>query len=84
MPPATFYHGTSIETAFKIQETGFRDDVSGSNVGALLGPGVYCTTTLEKSLYYVKQKPHHGVIFELPVELDRCKELKQGDPMMTT
>jgi hypothetical protein len=84
MPPATFYHGTSIEAAFKIQKTGFRVDLAGSNAGALLGPGVYCSTTLEKALHYAKQHPHHGVIFELEVDLGRCKELKQGDPMMTT
>jgi hypothetical protein len=82
MSPKTFYHGTSIEAAFKIQETGFRVDLA--NAGALLGPGVYCTTTLEKALFYAKQHPHKGVIFELEIDLGRCKILKQGDPMMTT
>ena len=28
-----------------IQESGFRVDLSGSNAGAALGPGVYVTTT---------------------------------------
>ena len=84
MAPSTFYHGTSIEAAFKIQETGFRVDLAGSNAGALLGDGVYCTTSLEKALHYAKQHPHHGVIFELEVDLGQCKELQQGDPMMKT
>ena len=84
MPPTTFYHGTSIDAAFKIQENGFRVDLAGSNVGTLLGPGVYCTTTLEKALHYAKQHPQLGVIFELEVDLGRCKELNQGDPMMKT
>ena len=84
MPPTTFYHGTSIEAAFKIQDTGFRVDLAGSNAGALLGDGVYCTTTLEKALHYAKQHPQNGVIFELEVDLGRCKELNQADPMMTT
>jgi hypothetical protein len=53
-------------------------------VGTLLGPGVYCTTTLEKALHYAKQHPQLGVIFELEVDLGRCKELNQGDPMMKT
>jgi hypothetical protein len=84
MPPRSFYHGTSIEAAFKIQETGFRVDLAGSNAGALLGPGVYCTTTMDKALHYAKQHPQQGVLFELEVDLGRCKVLKQGDPMMQT
>jgi len=83
MQPTTFYHGTSIEAAFKIQDEGFRVDLSGSNAGALLGNGIYCSTTLEKALNYAKRHVASGVIFELRVVLGKCKELKQGDPLNT-
>ena len=45
-----FYHGTSLEAALKIQDEGFRVDLSGTNAGKMLGPGLYCTTTLEKAV----------------------------------
>ena len=45
MQPTEFYHGTSLEAIMAIQESGFRVDLSGSNAGAALGPGVYVTTT---------------------------------------
>ena len=45
-----FYHGTSLAAALKIQDEGFRVDLAGSNAGKMLGPGLYCTTTLEKAV----------------------------------
>lgn len=45
-----FYHGTSLDAAMKIQTEGFRVDLSGTNAGKMLGPGLYCTTTLEKAV----------------------------------
>ena len=47
-PRYKFFHGTSIDAAMSIQASGFKVSLSGSNAGALLGPGVYCTTDLEK------------------------------------
>ena len=49
--PTIFYHGTSVEAALAIQEKGFDPERSGTNAGALLGKGVYCTTTLEKAMH---------------------------------
>eukprot|EP01046_Picozoa_sp_COSAG06_P066915 COSAG06_NODE_17105_length_960_cov_2.442509_1_plen_55_part_10 len=37
------YHGTSLEAILAIQESGFRVDLSGTNAGAALGPGVDVT-----------------------------------------
>ena len=68
--------------ALKIQESGFRVDLAGTNAGALLGPGVYCTTTLQKALNYAKGKEANGVVLELKIDLGRCKELRVNDPMM--
>jgi hypothetical protein len=76
------YHGTSIDATLSIQKDGFDPERSGSNAGALLGKGVYCTKTLEKALQYAKAKP--GIIFELEIDLGNCKTLKTGDPMMMT
>lgn len=78
------YHGTSLEAALRIQDEGFRIELSGTNAGAMLGDGVYCTTALEKALNYAKDKPHGGVILKMDVGLGRCKTLGHGDPMMTT
>eukprot|EP01046_Picozoa_sp_COSAG06_P104139 COSAG06_NODE_50329_length_319_cov_1.140909_1_plen_77_part_01 len=52
--PTEFYHGTSLEAILAIQDSGFRVDLSGTNAGAMLGPGVYITTTLAKALNYAK------------------------------
>lgn len=82
--PKTFYHGTSVEAALSIQANGFDPERSGSNAGALLGKGVYCTTTLQKALHYAGRNPAQGIIFELEIDLGRCKKLERGDPMMTT
>ena len=79
-----FYHGTSLEAALAIQSTGFRVDLSGTNAGAMLGDGVYITTTLEKALNYAKVKPHSGAIFKLQVKLGKCKKVGKNDPMMRT
>jgi hypothetical protein len=74
------YHGTSLEAILSIQESGFRIDLSGTNAGAALGPGVYVTTTLQKALNYAKREgipgkepnPAAGGVFELEVDLGRC------------
>jgi hypothetical protein len=84
MPPSEFYHGTSLDAALTIQQTGFCVGLSGTNAGAMLGNGVYMTTTLEKALNYAKDKPHGGIIFQLRVDLGRCKKMSRADPMMKT
>lgn len=73
-PPETMqlYHGTSLEAAIKIQAEGFRTELSGTNAGAALGVGLYCTTTLEKAINYSRFMPGAGVVFILKVELGRC------------
>ena len=43
--PTEFYHGTSLEAALAIQARGFDVDRSGSNAGAMLGKGLYVTTS---------------------------------------
>ena len=73
-----FYHGTSLEAALNIQDEGFCVDLSGSNAGKMLGPGLYCTTTLEKAVNYAKRMPGAGVIFRLDVDLGRCYQLEKG------
>ena len=88
----TFYHGTGLDPALKIQEEGFRVDLSGTNAGTKLGDGVYLTTTLRKALFYATgdparpdtMNPHGGVVLELKVNLGKCKELTHRDPMMRT
>ena len=84
--PTEFYHGTSLEAALSIQEHGFRVDLSGTNAGALLGAGVYMTTTLNKALQYAKGNPHGGAIFKLHVHLGQCYDVVDGiaDPLRTT
>ena len=52
--PSEFYHGTSLDAALKIQDQGFRVELSGKNDGMKLGQGVYCSTNLEKALTYAK------------------------------
>ena len=66
-----------------IQETGFRVDLSGSNAGAALGPGVYVTTTLQKALNYAQGtagKPNwaDGGVLVLEVALGRCYRLRSS------
>jgi len=78
------YHGTSLEAALAIQREGFRIDLSGTNAGAMLGDGVYCTTTLEKALNYAKPNLHGGAIFRMQVDLGRCYTVSHYDPMMKT
>ncbi len=57
--------------------------MSGTNAGAMLGSGIYITTTLEKAMNYAKVKEHSGAIFKLKVNLGNCLELKRNDPHMT-
>ena len=77
--PTEFYHGTSLEAILAIQEGGFRVDLSGSNAGAALGPGVYITTTLQKALNYAKPNPAAGGVFQLQVYLDKCYQVASND-----
>ena len=81
--PQVFYHATNLEAALLIQTGGFRVDLSGSNAGARLGPGVYCTVTLQKAMQYCRG-PHGGIVFELQVDLGKCKKLEPDDPLMST
>ena len=81
--PTVFYHGTSLEAILSIQENGFRVDLSGTNAGAALGPGVYITTTLEKSLHYAKgtsesPNPAAGGVLVLQVDLGRCYAVRSN------
>ena len=78
--PHTFYHGTNLKAALAIQETGFRVP---TGPGGCLGPGVYCTTTLKKAFDYLDCE-HGGIVFELEVDLGRCKTLQKDDPQMNT
>jgi hypothetical protein len=82
--PVEFYHGTSLQKAISIQQSGFRVDLAGTNAGAMLGDGVYITSTLEKAMNYAKPNPHAGVIFQLRVHLGKCKQVVRGDPLMRT
>ena len=85
MPPREFYHGTSLEAALAIQRDGFNVELSGSNAGAMLGDGLYITTTLEKALNYAKPKPNAGAIFRLQVDLGRCYTVTdKNDPLRRT
>ena len=78
--PCTFYHTTNLKAALVIQAVGFQ--VS-SGLGGCLGPVIYCTTTLIRVFDYLKCE--HGVIvFELKVDLGKCKTLQPDDPQMTT
>lgn len=80
MRPNTFYHATNTENALRIQEGGF---VIPAGPGGLLGRGVYCTSTFQKAMEYLKG-PHGGIIFVLKIDLGNCKQLVKNDPMMTT
>ena len=82
--PTEFYHGTSPQAALLIQENGFRVDLSGTNAGTMLGPGVYVTTTLQKAMRYAEDKPHGGVVLKLRVDLGNCRAIVRGDALRTT
>ena len=89
-----FYHGTSVEAAMSIQANGFDVSRSGSNAGAMLGPGLYVTTTLQKAIVYatgqlpdgrqMSHRPHGGAVFKLKVDLGNCYTVEQNDPYMST
>ena len=78
--PRTFYHATNLKAALSIQDKGFRVP---AGPGGCLGPGMYCTTTLKKAFDYLKCE-HGGIVFELDVDLGRCKKLDANDPLMKT
>lgn len=69
--PSVFYHATSLQAALCIQAEGFRVDLSGTNAGARLGPGVYCTTMMKKAMHYCDDKKTGGGVrpgkFDVPV-----------------
>ena len=69
-----------------IQATGFDVSRSGSNAGAMLGPGLYVTTTLQKASTYAMQghRPNGGMVFRLNVNLGNGYTIKQIDPYMST
>jgi hypothetical protein len=79
------YHATSLEAALRIQAEGFRvpKGPSQQKAGALLGPGVYASATLQKAIQYC-DGPEGGIVFQLAVDLGKCITLKENDPMMTT
>jgi hypothetical protein len=81
----SLYHATNLTAALKIQEGGFRvpKGTSEQKAGALLGPGVYCTATLQKAIHYCHGKAG-GIIFQLAVDLGNCKKLEENDPLMKT
>ena len=56
---------------------------SQQKAGALLGPGVYASATLQKAIQYC-DGPEGGIVFQLAVDLGKCITLKENDPMMTT
>jgi len=78
----TFYHGTSLEAAENIQKVGFDVTRSGSNAGAMLGRGLYVTSTLEKAINYAKRMPCQGAIFEVQVQLGKCYRVSANDSNM--
>jgi len=82
--PDIFYHGTSVEAAFGIQTYGFNVGRPGGVSTDLLGPGVYCTTVLEKALDYSKSLQCGGAVLVLKCDLGKCKILSAADPMMKT
>jgi len=83
--PDSFYHGTSVDAALAIQSRGFKTSLSGTGSGTtLLGPGVYCTTSLEKAMGYAKHRQWGGVVLQLHCDLGRCKKLTVDDPLMTS
>ena len=57
------YHATSLESALRIQAEGFRvpNGPSQQKAGALLGPGVYASATLQKPCSTVTD--HKEVLF---------------------
>jgi hypothetical protein len=77
--PKTVYHGTSLDRSIKILQNGFDVGLSGTNAGAMLGKGLYVTTTLQKTLNYAAPKPCQGAIFELQVHLGRCYTVTSRD-----
>eukprot|EP01045_Picozoa_sp_COSAG04_P013567 COSAG04_NODE_968_length_9110_cov_6.799911_5_plen_1619_part_00 len=71
--PTEFYHGTSLDAAIKIQQTGrFRP-----STGGMMGKGVYMANAIRKTEGYMKSKglAHGGVLLKLKVDLGRCKRV---------
>ena len=79
--PEIFYHGTTVEKAVRIQEEGFKIP---PGPGGLLGRGVYATCTINKATEYSSPGVFGGIIFELKIDIGKCKDLKIDDPMMKT
>jgi hypothetical protein len=78
-----------MQSALSIQTNGFLVSLAGSNAGAMLGPGVYVTTTLEKAMHYAtgtRQRPNpcKGAVLQLHLDLGKCYHVKsRSDPMIT-
>ena len=68
-----------VDQTLNIQKVGFDVAQSESNAGAMLGRGLYVTTTLQKALNYAAPKPCQGAIFELQVHLGRCYRVTSRD-----
>ena len=43
----------------------------------MLGDGVYETTTLEKTLNYVKPNEAEGIVFKLKASLGKCYQVRK-------
>jgi hypothetical protein len=71
-----------LEAAENIQKVGFDVTRSGSNAGAMLGRGLYFTSTLEKAINYAKRMPCQGAIFEVQVQLGKCYRVSANDSNM--
>ena len=92
LAPTEFYHGCSLESAVKIQNSGFRVDLAGANDGAMLGNGAYITSALLKAYMYADnqhhngaRRPHDGAVLKLKVDLGKCyKVTRRNDPDMAT
>jgi hypothetical protein len=79
--PTAFYHGTpALENVLAIQKQGFDVGRAGANAGAMLGAGVYVTTSLQKAMNYARED---GAVFRLEVDLGRCAKLESTCELRT-
>ena len=69
---------------FAVQTKGFDPELAGTNAGAMLGKGLYITTSLQKALNYAGRFEHEGAVFKLQVDLGRCYQVQKNDSNMKT
>lgn len=63
------YHGTSLDSADRIQRYGFKISQDG-----MFGPGVYVTGDLEKAVLFARNRGNgSGAILTLDVDVGKCK-----------